>query len=203
MCLSSYLTRTALISPKKVPCNIRNVFNYWSATTAHPNVWSMKKLGYPVVLIYLPLRDVVSCQVTLQSSFVQRLSILYPQIKFIIVAPPTPQPKSPSTLPLMINTLTTTEAATIPSMTDSVNGSNCLSDRLMRSGLRRYLQSTRKQLCDSNLVYHCCWRSQSTLNNSNISWEFIYALWWEVFPLGMSANLITWRWLQSVDDGRL
>ena len=81
-------------------------------------------------------------------------------------------------------------------MTDSVNGSNCLSDRLMRSGLRRYLQSTTKQLCDSNLVYHCCWRSQSTLNNSNISWEFIYALWWEVFRLGMSANLITWRWLQ-------
>ena len=74
MCLSSYLTRTALISPKKVPCNIRNVFNYWSATTAHPNVWSMKKLGYPVVLIYLPLRDVVSCQITLQASFVQRLS---------------------------------------------------------------------------------------------------------------------------------
>ena len=81
MCLSSYLTRTALISPKKVPCNIRNVFNYWSATKAHPNVWSMKKLGYPVVLIYLPLRDVVSCQVTLRHHlfkgwvyFVHRLS---------------------------------------------------------------------------------------------------------------------------------
>lgn len=116
--------------------------------------------------------------------------------------PPPPNPNHPKTLPLMINTLTTTEAATIPSMTDSVNGSNCLSDRLMRSGLRRYLQSTTKQLCDSNLVYHCCWRSQSTLNNSNISWEFIYALWWEVFRLGMS-DLITWWWLQSVDDGRL
>ena len=27
------------------------------------------------------------------------------------------------------------------------------------------------------------------------------ALWWEVFPLGMSANLMTWWWLQSVGDG--
>ena len=31
--------------------------------------------------------------------------------------------------------------------------------------------------------------------------SYNYALWWEVFPLGMSANLMTWWWLQSVGDG--
>ena len=93
MCLSSYLTRTALISPKKVPCNIRNVFNYWSATTAQPNVCSMKKLGYPVVLIYLPLRDVGSCQVTLQASFVQRLSNFIHRLSSSLWHPPPPPPQ--------------------------------------------------------------------------------------------------------------
>ena len=48
-----------------------------------------------MVLIYLPLRDIVSCQVTLQASFVQRLSNFIHRLSSSLWHPPPPPPPPP------------------------------------------------------------------------------------------------------------